>query len=123
MPVVCDAASTSARLRSIQVPVPKKKVKARHPKKKVQQKHGTWQVQTAKACFSELVRRARAEGPQIVTKQGKEDVVVLPVEQYRRLTKRSQRSMSLAQFFAQSPLASVELNLERERDYGRNIEL
>lgn len=105
------------------MPVPKKKVKVKHAKKQSQQKHGTWQVQTAKACFSELVRRARAEGPQIVTKQGKDDVVVLPVEDYRKLTKRSQQRTSLAQFFAQSPLAGVDLNLERERDYGRNIEL
>jgi len=85
--------------------------------------HGTWQVQTAKARFSELLRRARAEGPQIVTKQGKDDVVVLPVEQFRKLTRRSQQPASLAQFFAQSPLAGIDLNLERERDYGRKIEL
>lgn len=105
------------------MPVPKKNVKLKHSKKKAQQKYGTWQVQTAKARFSELLRRARAEGPQIVTKQGKDDVVVLPIEQYRKLTKRSQRTTSLAQFFAQSPLAGVDLNLERDRDYGRDIEL
>jgi len=105
------------------VPIPKKKVKLKDAKKKAQRKHGTWQVQTAKARFSELLRRARAEGPQIVTKQGIDDVVVLPVEHYRKLTKRSQRTTSLAQFFAQSPLAGVNLNLERDRDHGRDIEL
>ena len=103
------------------MPLPKKKVK--YAKKKTPQKHGTWQVQTAKARFSELLRRARAEGPQIVTKQGKDDVVVLPVEQYRKLTKRSQQPASLVQFFARSPLAGVDLDLERDRDYGRDIEL
>jgi antitoxin Phd len=105
------------------VPGRKNKVKVKHAPKKAPQRHGTWQLQTAKARFSELVRRARTEGPQIVTKQGKDDVVVLPVEQYRKLTKRAQQPTSLAQFFAQSPLASVDLNLERERDYGRDIEL
>lgn len=100
----------------------KKKVKIKQtPRKAV--KHGTWQVQTAKAQFSELLRRARAEGAQIVTKQGKDDVVVLPIEQYRKLTKRSRQPASLSQFFAQSPLADVDLNLERDHDYGRGIKL
>lgn len=93
------------------------------PTRKRAVNHGTWQVQTAKAQFSELLRRARAEGPQIVTKQGREDVVVLPIEQYRKLMRRSRQPVSLVQFFAQSPLADVELNLERDRDYGRAIEL
>ena len=105
------------------MPVPKRKVRLKRARKKAEQKRGTWQVQTAKARFSELLRRARAEGPQIVTKQGKDDVVVLPVEQYRKLTKRSQQPASLVQFFAQSPLAGIGLNLERNRDYGRDIEL
>lgn len=104
------------------MPVPKKRTNLKQTKKN-QERRGTWQVQTAKARFSEVLRRARAEGPQIVTKQGKEDVVILPMEQYRKLTRRSQRSTSLVQFFAQSPLAGIDLNLERERDYGREIEL
>lgn len=102
--------------------IPKKKVRKK-VKNSLNQKQGCWQLQTAKARFSELVRLARAEGPQIVTKQGKEDVVVLPVEQFRKLTRRPQQQTTLSQFFAQSPLAGVELNLERERDYGRDVEL
>jgi antitoxin Phd len=86
-------------------------------------KEKTWQVQTAKAHFSEVIRRARSEGPQIVTKQGKEDVVILPVEEYRKLTRRHKQPSSLVQFFAESPLADPALNLEREPDYGREIEL
>jgi prevent-host-death family protein len=45
-----------------------------------------WQLQTAKQKFSELVRLAIARGPQFVTRHGKEAVVVLSVEDYRRLT-------------------------------------
>jgi antitoxin Phd len=93
------------------------------PTQKKAGKHGVWQVQTAKAQFSELLRRARAEGVQIVTKQGKDDVVVMPIEQYRKLTRRSRQPASLVQFFAQSPLADIDLNLDRDRDYGRGIEL
>jgi prevent-host-death family protein len=99
-----------------------RKVKVKPTQKKAV-KHGVWQVQTAKAQFSELLRRAREEGVQIVTKQGKDEVVVMPIEQYRKLTRRSGRPASLVQFFAQSPLADIDLNLDRDRDYGRGIEL
>ncbi len=45
----------------------------------------TWQLQDAKQKFSELVRLAEQEGPQIVTRHGDEVVVVISVEEYRRL--------------------------------------
>ncbi|MGC2466677.1 MAG: type II toxin-antitoxin system Phd/YefM family antitoxin [Candidatus Acidiferrum sp.] len=83
----------------------------------------TWQVQTAKARFSELFRRARTEGPQLITRQGKEGVVMIADEQYERLTARARQPKSLLQFFRQSPLVGLELNFERERDEGRDIEL
>jgi antitoxin Phd len=82
-----------------------------------------WQLQTAKARFSELFRRARAEGPQYVTRQGKEAVVVLPAEDFERLTNRQRQPRSLAKFFAQSPLKGADLNLQRKPDYGRKINL
>ena len=82
-----------------------------------------WQLQTAKARFSELFRRARSEGPQYVTRQGKEAVVVLPAEEFERLTKRARQPRSLVKFFSESPLAKAKLNLERNVDYGRDIEL
>lgn len=82
-----------------------------------------WQLQTAKAQFSELFRRARAEGPQWVTRQGKEAVVVLPAEEFERLRGRSRQPSSLVQFFAESPLAKAKIDFERKRDYGRAVEL
>ena len=45
----------------------------------------TWQVQDAKARFSELLETSLAEGPQIVTKRGVETAVLVPIEQWRRL--------------------------------------
>ena len=45
----------------------------------------TWQVQDAKARFSELLETALAEGPQIVTKRGVEAAVLVPIGQWRRL--------------------------------------
>ncbi|MGC2324024.1 MAG: type II toxin-antitoxin system Phd/YefM family antitoxin [Terriglobales bacterium] len=82
-----------------------------------------WQLQTAKAQFSELFRRARSEGPQWVTRQGKEAVVILPAEQFQQLTARSRQPRSLVQFFAQSPLAKVKIDLRRQPDYGRKVRL
>jgi prevent-host-death family protein len=46
---------------------------------------GRWPLQDAKARFSELVRRARSEGPQSVTVHGREEVVVVSAEEFHRL--------------------------------------
>jgi antitoxin Phd len=83
----------------------------------------SWQLQTAKARFSELFRRARSEGPQWVTRQGKEAVVVLPAEEFELLQARSKQPASLVQFFAESPLATAGADLERKREYPRVVEL
>src|SRR5579864_3452044 len=78
-----------------------------------------WQLQTAKAQFSEVFRRARSEGPQYVTRQGKEAVVIVPAEEFERLIARAHQPRSLVKFFAESPLAEAGLNLNRKPDYGR----
>jgi len=82
-----------------------------------------WQLQTAKAQFSEVFRRARSEGPQLVTRQDKEAVVILPAEEFERLSARSRQPQSLVQFLAESPLAKVKIDLKRKRDLGRTIKL
>lgn len=83
----------------------------------------SWQIQSAKARFSEVFRRARSEGPQRITRQGKEGVVMVAEEQYDQLVGKSHQPKSLVQFFRQSPLMGVELDLERDRDAGRDIDL
>jgi len=82
-----------------------------------------WQVQTAKARFSEVFRRARAEGPQRITRQGKEGVIMVAEEQYEQLVRKSHQPKSLVDFFQQSPLVGVDLNLVRDRDTGRDFKL
>ena len=47
-----------------------------------------WQLQEAKAKFSELVQKAIDEGPQTVTRRGKEAVVVLSAKSYELMRKR-----------------------------------
>ena len=82
-----------------------------------------WQLQTAKARFSEVFRLARSQGPQWVTRQGKEAVVILPAEQFHRLIGRGRQPQSLVKFFAESPMVGAGVDLTRRRDYGRPVKL
>ena len=79
-----------------------------------------WQQQEAKKRFSEVVRKASEEGPQTVTKHGKDSVVVLSAEDYRRL---EQSETSLVEFFQKSPLSKIELDLNRDKSPTRSVEL
>ena len=45
----------------------------------------TWQVQDAKARFSEFLNKTLAEGPQIVTRRGVETAILIPIEQWRKI--------------------------------------
>jgi antitoxin Phd len=92
-------------------------------KKQSANRENAWQLQTAKAQFSELFRKARSEGPQWVTRQGKEAVVVLPAEEFERLKARTRQPAGLVEFFAQSPFAKYSVEIERDADYGRDVEL
>ena len=46
---------------------------------------GRWLLQDAKARFSELVRRAKSDGPQLVTVHGREGIFVVAADEFRRL--------------------------------------
>jgi prevent-host-death family protein len=82
-----------------------------------------WQIQTAKARFSEVFRLARSQGPQHITRQGKEGVVMIADEEYEKLVGKSHQPKDLWQFFRESPLVGLELEFERDKDTGRDIEL
>ena|SRR5690242_21822954 len=82
-----------------------------------------WQIQTAKARFSEIFRLARTDGPQRITRQGKEGVVMISDEQYEQLVGRAHQPKNLVEFFRELPLVGVELDLERSKDVERDIDL
>ena len=71
-----------------------------------------WQLQEAKNRFSAVVKAAQTGEPQIITKHGKEVVILLSVEQYESLTKPEG---DLVDFFANSPLAGVDLEVTRDK--------
>ncbi len=52
-----------------------------------------WQVQEAKARFSELLETSIAHGPQVVTKRGVETAVVVPIDQWRQLVGKAKPSL------------------------------
>jgi antitoxin Phd len=79
-----------------------------------------WQLQEAKNKFSKLVKLARQDGPQIVTRHGQEAAVLLSIDDYRRLVRPA---TGLVQFFQKSPLADAELDLTRSKETARDIEL
>ena len=83
---------------------------------------GEWQLQDAKARFSEVFRLAQSGEPQRVTRHGKEAVVVLPAEEFERLSGRRRRG-GLVEFLANSPLAGSGIDLDRKRDYCRPANL
>ena len=78
-----------------------------------------WQLQAAKQHFSELVERARRDGPQVVTKHGKDAVVVVSAEEYRRLRGGGP---SLVEFIRSAPDFDA-LEIDRSPDRGRDVEL
>ena len=50
----------------------------------------SWQLQEAKARFSEFLDAAVNKGPQIVTRRGVEEAVLVPMQEWRRLQRQSQ---------------------------------
>ena len=80
-----------------------------------------WKLEDAKARFSEVVRLARSEGPQRVSVRGKDAVVVMSVEDLERLAPANPNKLPLVSFL--EGLHLHELDLTREPDLGRDVEL
>ena len=83
---------------------------------------GHWLLQDAKARFSELVRRVRSEGPQHVTIHGRDEVVVIAAEEFRRL-KGDRTGQALVDAIQASPHRDVELTVHRALMPVRDVSL
>ena len=53
----------------------------------------TWSVQDAKAKFSELLECCTLEGTQLITKRGVQTAVLVPIEEWQRLTSAAKPSL------------------------------
>jgi antitoxin Phd len=80
-----------------------------------------WQLQEAKNKLSELIERALAEGPQVITRHGEEVVIVIPAMKYRKMMAPKQK---LGDFLLASPLRNSKLEISRDRTMAtREIDL
>lgn len=79
---------------------------------------GKWQVQEAKARLSDLMDKAQSEGPQVISRHGKETAVVLSMDEYRRLL--AERPDFNA-WLLSAP--KVSLNIRRRKDRSRQSRL
>jgi antitoxin Phd len=70
-----------------------------------------WQLQEAKNKLSEVLQEAIQHGPQIITKRGVEVAILLSYSEYRKMI-ASQKKLS--DFFRESPLVGVDLDLDRD---------
>jgi prevent-host-death family protein len=80
----------------------------------------TWGVAKAKAQFSALIDRALSEGPQSITRNGRNQVVVVAADEWERKTKRKG---TLAEFFSNSPLRNSGIKITRDKSKAREIRI
>jgi antitoxin Phd len=78
-----------------------------------------WQLQDAKTHLSEVIEDAYSEGPQIITRHGKERAVILSIAEYRSLTAHRP---NLKEFLLGGPKVD-DFEIRRSRDTGRKITL
>jgi antitoxin Phd len=77
----------------------------------------TWQLQETKNRFSRVVENALSHGPQIITRRGVEVAIVLSYTEYQRMLASRQR---LSDFFRESPLAGIDVDLTRDTSETRD---
>jgi antitoxin Phd len=78
----------------------------------------SWQVQEAKQRFSELLRAARADGPQVVTRHGEEVAVVVDISDWHRL---KGSPVDFKEYLRAGP-ALDDLDLSGPVEYPRDID-
>ena len=81
-----------------------------------------WLLQDAKARFSELVRRVHSEGPQHVTVHGRDEVVVVSAEEFRRL-KGDRTGEALIAAMQASPYPDIDIDPRRDPMPVRGVDL
>ena len=78
-----------------------------------------WQLQKAKAHLSDVVRQCDFE-PQFISLRGVETAVLVNIEEYKRL---SSPKKDLVSFLRSSPLCGLDIEFERDKSPGRDVDL
>jgi prevent-host-death family protein len=76
-----------------------------------------WQLEEAKQRFSEVVERAQADGPQVITRDGEEVAVVISIDEYEEFKKPKK---TFKEHLRSGP-PTDDLDLNRTEDYGREV--
>ena len=89
-------------------------------------KRRQWQLQEAKAKLSEVVNCAQNEGPQVITRHGREAAVVMSIEEYARLCEPQRPKTSLWEFLRSSPMVGlndeeIDAMFPPRTDTGRHV--
>lgn len=78
-----------------------------------------WQLHEAKAKLTQLVNEAKFE-PQIISRHGIEETVVMSISMYKQLTEKKE---DLVSFFRNSPLMDSDIKIERDKSSIREVNL
>lgn len=89
-------------------------------KEKIRKKHRTWQLQEAKAKFSRLIDEVVEDGYHTITRNGRPVVIVISKKDFDAYLRSKD---SLVDFFMKSPLPDVDLDISRDKDTGREVDL
>lgn len=87
---------------------------------KIKNIQSVWQIQEAKAKFSEVIENTSNVDFQVITKRGIPVAVIMSKKEFDRIRKPE---TSLLDFFRSSPLSDIDLDIKRSRDLPRDIEL
>jgi prevent-host-death family protein len=119
---VCTMVARALKMVSVTRNVRSPSKRKDRPRKTRPSRPGRWLLQDAKARFSELVRRAKSDGPQHVTVHGREEVVVDSTEEFRRL-KGELTGRALVEVMSSSPLCDIEIQRRAARLPVRDVKL
>ena len=72
----------------------------------------TWQLQEAKNKLSEVVETTLSDGPQIISRRGKNTVVLMSYDEYKRLTKKK----TIKEVLMSSDLSSLDLQRDKSTE-------
>ncbi len=82
--------------------------------------HKVWQLQEAKARFSQLIQEVEQGSYHTITKNGQPVAVLISTSEFERIQKHEN---SLLDFFSKSPFPDLDLDVSRSNDAGRDIDL
>jgi antitoxin Phd len=81
-----------------------------------------WKLEDAKARFSEIVRLAREQVPQLITVRGEDAVVIISAQEFTKLLPLMQQP-SLHGLLSQSPLSRLDFESSSIQSPVRDVEL